>query len=155
MYHSSLNPYSFWNQSFTNYRSGTPFTVSKYKLIKVSVFRPILSSLSVPCTAAHGQSAHDMDQIKVRQIFGDRKWWNRAGISQALQYFSSLPLGMAESFPKVSFKVFRRIEFFSSASFSLFCMLSRLSSFSIMTIICKLFKILNNVSKFVCNVPKL
>lgn len=84
---------------------------------------------------------------KIRQMLSDRTLWNRAGISQALQYFSSLPLGMAESFPKVSFRVFRRIEFFSSASFSLFCMLSRSSSFSIITVIYKSFniKILNSV----------
>lgn len=47
-----------------------------------------------------------------------------------LQDFSNLPLGMADSFPKVSFKALKRMECFSSASFSLFCVLFRLSTFS-------------------------
>lgn len=48
-----------------------------------------------------------------------------------LQHFSNLPLGMADSFPKVSFKPLKSMEFFSSASFSLFCVLFRSPPFSI------------------------
>lgn len=64
-------------------------------------------------------------------MLSDGKRNKRAGLSKMLQHFSNLPLGMADSFPKVSFKALRRMEFFSSASFSLFCVLFRLSPFSV------------------------
>lgn len=70
-------------------------------------------------------------QESMRQMLSDGKRNKRARLSQMLQHFSNLPLGIADSFPKVSFKALKRMEFFSSASFSLFCVLSRLSSFSI------------------------
>lgn len=41
-----------------------------------------------------------------------------------------LPLGIADSFPNVSFKALKRSVFFSSASFNLFCIPFRLSPFS-------------------------
>lgn len=70
-------------------------------------------------------------QAKIdEQMLSDGKRNKRVGLSQMLQDFSNLPLGMADSFPKVSFKALKRMECFSSASFSLFCVLFRLSTFS-------------------------
>lgn len=67
----------------------------------------------------------------MRQMLSDGKRNKRAQLSQMLQHFSNLPLGMADSFPRVSFKALKRMEFFSSASFSLFFVLFRSSLLSI------------------------